>query len=138
MKIIVLLGRILFSLIFIFSGFSHFKKESMDYAASHGVMMPEVLVPASGILAILGGISVLLGLKAKWGAWLLILFLVPVTFMMHNFWTLTDAGMKQIQMVMFMKNISMLGGALLISYFGAGPFSLDAISNKASGSEKGS
>jgi putative oxidoreductase len=137
MKIIVLLGRILFSLIFTFSGFSHFKKESIDYGASHGVIMPEVLVPAAGVLAIVGGISVLLGIKAKWGAWLLVLFLVPVTFMMHNFWTLTDPGMKQIQMHMFMKNISMLGGALLISYFGAGPFSLDAISRKTSGSEKG-
>jgi putative oxidoreductase len=137
MNIIVLIGRILFSLIFIFSGFSHFKKESIDYAASHGVIMPEVLVPASGVLAIVGGISVLLGLKARSGAWLLVLFLVPVTFMMHNFWALTDPGMKQTQMHMFMKNISMLGGAFLITYFGAGPFSLDAISNKASGSEKG-
>jgi putative oxidoreductase len=51
---------------------------------------------------------------------------VPVTFMMHKFWTVQDPMMAQIQMIMFMKNISMLGGALLISQFGAGPFSLDA------------
>jgi len=55
-----------------------------------------------------------------------VLFLIPVTFMMHKFWTVSDPMMAQIQMVMFMKNVSMLGGALLISYFGAGPFSLDA------------
>lgn len=54
------------------------------------------------------------------------LFLVPVTLMMNKFWTVSDAMMAQIQMILFMKNVSMLGGALLISHFGAGPLSLDA------------
>jgi len=53
-------------------------------------------------------------------------FLIPVTLMLHKFWTVTDPMMAQIQMILFMKNVSMLGGALLISHFGAGPFSLDA------------
>jgi len=52
-----------------------------------------------------------------------VLFLIPVTLMMHKFWTVTDPMMAQIQMILFMKNVSMLGGALLISQFGAGPFS---------------
>jgi len=55
-----------------------------------------------------------------------VLFLIPVTLMMHKFWTIPDPMLAQIQMVMFMKNVSMLGGALLITQFGAGPFSLDA------------
>jgi putative oxidoreductase len=46
--------------------------------------------------------------------------------MMHKFWTVQDPMMAQIQMILFMKNVSMLGGALLVSQFGAGPFSLDA------------
>jgi putative oxidoreductase len=46
--------------------------------------------------------------------------------MMHKFWTVGDLMMAQVQMMMFMKNISMLGAALLISQFGAGPLSLDA------------
>jgi putative oxidoreductase len=46
--------------------------------------------------------------------------------MMHNFWAVHDPMMAQIHMGMFMKNMSMLGGALVISQFGAGPFSLDA------------
>ena len=46
--------------------------------------------------------------------------------MMHKFWTVTDPLMYQMQMVMFMKNVSMLGGALLISQFGSGPWSLDS------------
>ena len=66
------------------------------------------------------------GYKVEWGAGLVVLFLVPVTFMMHNFWAVSDPMMAQMQMAMFMKNLSMLGGALLISYFGAGPLSLDA------------
>jgi putative oxidoreductase len=78
------------------------------------------------VLAIAGGLSILLGYRAKLGAWLIVLFLVPVSLMMHKFWMVPDPMMAQIQMILFMKNVSMLGGALLISQFGAGPFSLDA------------
>jgi uncharacterized membrane protein YphA (DoxX/SURF4 family) len=81
---------------------------------------------ASGVVAIAGGLSILLGYRAKLGAWLIVLFLIPVTLMLHKFWTVQDPMMAQIQMILFMKNVSMLGGALLISQFGAGPFSLDA------------
>lgn len=125
MKYIVLIGRILYSLIFINSGIFHFTKGAVDYADAQGVPMASFLVPASGIMAIAGGLSVLLGYKTKWGAWLLVLFLIPVTLMMHAFWTISDATQQQVQMAMFMKNTSMLGAALLIAWFGAGPVSLD-------------
>jgi putative oxidoreductase len=46
--------------------------------------------------------------------------------MLHNFWAVKDPMMAQIQIAMFMKNVSMMGGALLISQFGAGPLSLDS------------
>jgi putative oxidoreductase len=123
---VVLAGRILFSAIFILSGFMHFSAQDIAYAASAGVPMPTLVVPASGILALLGGLSILLGYRAKIGAWLVVLFLVPVTLMMHNFWAVKDPMMAQMQMAMFMKNVTMIGGALLISQFGAGPLSLDA------------
>jgi putative oxidoreductase len=74
-----------------------------------------------------GGLSILLGYRAKIGAWLIVLFLVSVTPAMHNSWAVHDPMMAQMQMIMFMKNLSMLGGTLLISHFGAGPFSLDAL-----------
>jgi putative oxidoreductase len=83
-------------------------------------------VPLSGLLALAGGLSILLGYRAKIGAWLIIMFLAPVTLMMHKFWGVTDPAMTQIQEVMFMKNLALLGGALLISQFGAGPLSLDS------------
>jgi putative oxidoreductase len=132
MKFIAPVGRILYSLIFINSGFSHFSATTTGYANSQGVPMATVLVPFSGILAIAGGLSILFGYKAKWGAWLLVAFLIPVTLMMHAFWKLDDPTQHQMQMVMFMKNTSMLGAALLIAWFGAGPVSIDAGTKKNS------
>lgn len=126
MKYIVLLGRVSFSFIFLYTIFGHFSQQYVEYAASRGVPLPSVLVPLSGIIAILGALSIILGYKAKLGAWLIVLFLVPVTLMMHNFWGLEDAMAAMTQKVMFFKNLSMLGGALIIAYFGAGPLSLDA------------
>ena len=123
---IVLLGRLFFVAIFLTAGPNHFAKQTIAYAASQGVPLASVAVPISGLLAIIGGLSILLGYRAKIGAWLIVAFLVPVTFMMHKFWTVADPMMAQVQMVMFMKNVAMLGGALLISQFGAGPLSLDA------------
>src|SRR5881409_3308487 len=104
----------------------HFSPAYIGYAAQQGVPAAGLLVPLSGVIATLGGLSVTFGYKAKIGAWLLVLFLLPVTLKMHNFWAVTDPMMHGMQMAMFMKNVSMLGAALLITHFGAGPLSLDA------------
>lgn len=118
-------GRFFYTLIFLLSSMNHFKSAGVAYAASQGVPAPQLLVPLSGLMILFGGLSVLLGYRARLGALLLILFLVPVTLMMHNFWTLSDPMMYQIQQAMFMKNLSMLGAALMILYFGSGPVSFD-------------
>lgn len=122
---IVTLGRVLFSLIFLMTALSHFSSQTIAFAASQGVPLASIAVPLSGIIAILGGLSILLGYRARLGAWLIVLFLAGVTPMMHRFWDVTDPMMHMMQMVMFMKNVSMVGGALLISQFGSGPWSLD-------------
>ena len=124
-KTVVLLGRIFFSLIFLAAAPNHFAKQTIAYAASQGVPLASLAVPLSGVIAILGGLSILLGYRARLGAWLIALFLIGVT-PMHNFWAVHDPVMAQMQMIMFMKNLAILGGALLISQFGAGPMSLDA------------
>ena len=126
MKYSVLVGRLLYSLIFLLAGLGHFSQGTINYAAAHGVPWATVAVPVSGILALLGGLSVALGYKAKWGAGLLVLFLLPVTVMLHNFWAMQDPVIAQMHQAMFMKNVSILGGALLIFNFGSGPLSLDA------------
>lgn len=126
MKYVVLAGRILYAFIFIMAAPNHFSQQTIAYADAAHVPLASLAVPASGIIALLGGLSIALGYKAKWGAWLLVLFLVPVTLMMHNFWAVPDKMMAQMQMAMFIKNISLLGTALIISYFGSGPLSLDS------------
>jgi len=123
---LVVLGRFLFVLIFLMSGPRHFLSQTIAYAASQGVPLASISVPISGVLAVAGGLSILLGYRARIGAWLIVLFLVGVTPLMHKFWGVTDPMMYQIQFVMFMKNVSMLGGALLITQLGSGPWSLDA------------
>jgi len=123
---LVPVGRFLYSAIFLMTVLGHFSPGYIAYAAQQGVPAAGFLVPLSGVIATVGGLSVTLGYKAKLGAWLLVLFLVPVTIKMHAFWAVTDPMMRGIQMAMFMKNVSMLGAALLIAHFGAGPLSVDA------------
>jgi|SRR5690349_16102952 putative oxidoreductase len=125
MRAIVPVGRALFALIFIASVFSHFTRAAIDGAAAHGVPLATIAVPLAGLLAFVGGVSVLLGYRARFGAFLLLLFLVPVTFVMHAFWSVPDPTMAMVQKAMFMKNVSLMGGALLIMYYGPGPVSLD-------------
>lgn len=127
MKYIPLAGRILFSLMFIMSGFGHLTNSAgmAQYAGSMGVPAPFLAVIISGIMIMLGALSVMLGYKVKIGTILLVVFLIPTTFIMHNFWSIEDPMQSQMQMAMFMKNLSMLGGALLIYYFGTGPLSME-------------
>ena len=126
MRFLVPVGRILFALIFITAAPRHFSHEGIQHAADLATPLAVVLVPISGVMAILGGLSVALGFRARWGAWLLVAFLLPVTFTMHAFWKLHDPAAAHIQQAMFAKNMSMLGAALLITYFGAGPVSVDS------------
>ena len=128
MNAIPLIGRLLFALIFVMSSFNDFSSATIGYAASQGVPMANILVPVSGVLALVGGLSIIVGFKAKLGAVLLILFLVPVSVMLHAFWKETDPQAHQMQMIQFMKNLSMMGGALMIAYFGSGPLSVDRAS----------
>jgi len=123
---IALLGRLLFALIFLMSAPMDFSSQTIAYAASQGVPFATIAVPLAGVIALAGGLSVLLGYRARIGAWLIVLFLAAVTPMMHNFWAVADPTMHQMQFIMFLKNLSMLGGALFISQTGAGPWSLDA------------
>ena len=125
MKYLVLAGRILYAAIFLISAPGHFTEKMISFAAGKGVPMAHLAVPLAGVICFLGGLSVLLGYKAKLGAWLLVIFLVPVTLMIHNFWAIADPVQARIQYINFMKNLSMLGAALMIASFGSGPLSID-------------
>lgn len=128
---LLLVGRVIFSAFFIYSGFNHLTKVGMmaQYSASQGVPAPTLAVIVTGVMLLVGGLSILLGWQVKLGALLLVLFLVPVAFFMHRFWGLADPMMAQNQMAHFWKNIALAGGALMIyalaaMYPGRWPYSV--------------
>ena len=125
-RYLVPLGRAAFAGVFVVFAPGDFTPQGVAFAAQQGVPLPGVLVPLAGVISLAGGLSVVLGYRARVGACLLMLFLVPVTYWMHNFWAIRDPMMAQMQFGFFMANVSRVGGALLIAHFGAGPLSLDA------------
>jgi putative oxidoreductase len=124
MKYILLLGRVLFSSVFFIKGLENFFPNMIDFATTMDVPMPAILVPVAGIVAFIGALSILLGFKARWGAWLLIIFLLPITLIMHRFWEFNDSYNTMMHQYCFWKNISLIGAAFMITYFGSGPLSL--------------
>jgi len=112
----LLVGRVVFSFFFIYSGFNHLTKLSMyaQYAGGSGVPAPTLAVIVTGLMLLAGGLSILLGVQPRWGALLLVAFLIPVAFMIHRFWGLTDPMMAATQAAHFWKNIALAGAALMI------------------------
>ena len=125
-RYLALVGRQLFSVIFIIASAGHFTAGTIVRAAEHGVPMAGLLVPVSGVIALLGGLSVLFGFRARIGGALLVVFLIPVTFTMHNFWAAADPAAFRLELLLFLRNIVLLGCALLVTAAGAGSLSLDA------------
>jgi len=110
------LGRILFGGYFMMSGFNHFKMLTMmsEYAKSKGAPVPKLSVAVSGLLLLLGGVSILFNYFTSIGLIALVLFLIPVTFIMHAFWKIQDPTAKMHEMVNFMKNVALLGAVLIL------------------------
>ena len=127
MKVLHLIGRILFGLLFVFNGLNHFMQLDAltQYAASQGVPMPQVAVIVTGAMILLGGLSIIFGYQRKVGLWLLIVFLIPTSLIMHQFWAL-EGQQAQTQMAHFLKNLSLAGAALALLLFADRdwPFSL--------------
>lgn len=116
MEIAFLVGRILVGAFWLFNAFNHFSQAKMmaAYAQSKGVPLPSLAVPGTGLLLLIGGVSVLTGLYPLIGVVALVLFLIPTTFIMHNFWAIQDAQMKMVEMVNFNKNLALLGFSLML------------------------
>ncbi|MEX2210369.1 MAG: DoxX family protein [Gaiellaceae bacterium] len=117
---VLLIGRILFALIFVMSGAKvHLiqRAQGVQYARANQVPVPELLVPLSGLMAVVGGAFVALGLWADLGALLLAAFAFPVGLGMHAFWKLPDPMERANQQAHFMKNLSIGGAALALFVF---------------------
>jgi uncharacterized membrane protein YphA (DoxX/SURF4 family) len=111
-----LLGRLVFGGFFLYSGIHHFLDRKMlaQYAASKKVPAPDVAVMASGAMMIMGGASILSGVKPKLGTLAIMGFLGGVSPMIHDFWSHQDPNQRLADMVYFTKNLALLGGALAL------------------------
>jgi uncharacterized membrane protein YphA (DoxX/SURF4 family) len=116
MKAPFLIGRILFGGYFLYSGINHLvqRKNMASYSASKGVPKPEVAVTATAVPLMVGGTSILLGLKPKWGAIAILGFLAGVSPIMHDFWRNEDPNERTNNMTSFLKNLALAGGALAL------------------------
>lgn len=114
MEFLFVIARVLFGGYFIMSGYKHITKGGhlIGYAASKKVPNPKMAVLLSGILVLLGGLGILFWVYVDWSVFFIILFLVPVTFMMHDFWSEKDQMTRMNSYIGFTKNIALIGGAL--------------------------
>ena len=123
MNAVLVIGRVLFALIFINSGISHLTKlEAMTgYATYKKVPAAKLSVIVSGLMILVGGLYIAFGVYADLGALLIALFLIPAAVLMHAFWKETDATAKQNETIGFFKDLSLAGAALIIfALVGAG------------------
>jgi uncharacterized membrane protein YphA (DoxX/SURF4 family) len=116
MEIAFLIGRIIVGLYWLMGAVNHFTqvKSMVPYAKMKNVPMAELAVPGTGVLLLVAALSIITGFYPVVAVAALVVFLVPVTFMMHNFWTIEDPMAKMSDMIMFTKNISMLGYTLIL------------------------
>src|SRR5450759_3248029 len=121
-----LAGRALLALIFIVSGFGKITgfAGTAGFMASKGMPMAEVLLVGTIAVEFLGGLMLLVGWKARWAALAIFLFIIPATLIFHNPAGLTGQE-AQNQMINIMKNLSIMGGMLMVFAFGPGAWSLD-------------
>jgi putative oxidoreductase len=116
MKAPFLLGRILFGGFFLYNGINHLKNagDMAPYAESKGVPAPELAVKLSAVPLIIGGASILLGVKPKIGSMAVLGFLAGVSPIMHDFWRNEDPNERMKNMVDFTKNAALAGAALAL------------------------
>ncbi len=120
------LGRLLLSLIFLVSAAG----KVMDwggtaaYMEAKGIPLAPVFLAGAILFEVGGALMVLLGFKARIGAVALVAFLIPTTVLFHNFWSF-EGDEQKMQMISFLKNLSIMGGLLMILGGGPGYFSLD-------------
>ena len=115
MRIPFLIGRAMFGGFFIMSGIKHFQqqKQMAQYAAAKKVPKPDLVVKATGAMLVVGGTSILLGIKPKLGTLAVLGFLAGVSPVMHDFWN-EQAEQRMNDMINFTKNMALAGGAMAL------------------------
>ncbi len=124
--VIDLLGRIFLSFIFLYDAYDSifYFKETKEKMTEYGVTWnQDFLLFGAIFLLVFGGILVLIGYRASFGAVLLLLYWVPVTFIVHSFWN-DPEDIKRLQAILFMKNIAIIGGLFMVLVNGSGRYSV--------------
>jgi putative oxidoreductase len=123
----LLVGRILMALIFLMSGFQKIFQfnGTAQKIAEQGLPLASIALAFAILFEVAGGLSVVFGFKTRLGSIFLILFLIPATLLFHDFWTFSGDEVRA-QMVHFMKNLSILGGLLVLATQGPGALSVDS------------
>jgi putative oxidoreductase len=123
---VALFGRIVMSVIFITSGFGKLMgfSETAHMIESKGVPLPEIAAVIAVLIELGGGLALLFGWKTRWAAVAFVVFLVVITPIFHGFWTMEGAA-RSANQINFMKNLTILGGFLLLYAFGPGRYSID-------------
>ena len=124
---VLVIARVLLALMFVLAGASKFGNlgGTAGYIASKGLPFPMLLAFGTAALELIGGLAIMFGLQARIAALALAVFTLLASLLFHNFWAL-PADQQMVQQLMFMKNLSVAGGLLLLFSFGAGAASLDA------------
>ena len=123
-NLLVLVARIFISSFFLWASMKKVMNWTSTVAYMQTKKVPGALVPAAMLLQIVGGLSVLLGFEARIGALLLIVFIIPAAWKLHDFWNVAETE-KVSQKSLFMKDVAILGGLLLLLATGAGRFALN-------------
>ncbi len=117
MKVLFLLGRAVFGGFFLYNGIHHFKerRQLAQYAGAKHMPAPDVAVMITGAMMLLGGTSILLGIKPKYGALAIAAFLAGVSPLMHDFWRAEEPGQRMNDLINFSKNMALLGSAVALA-----------------------
>ena len=129
---LTLIGRIMLAVLFLPAGLSKIGgfAGTAGYIASKGLPLPEVGAAIAIAVEVFGGLALILGLGTRWASLILAVFTVIAGVIFHNFWAM-PAEQQMVQQIMFMKNIAIAGGLLLLAAWGPGALSMDAKRGRA-------
>jgi putative oxidoreductase len=121
-----LFGRVLLALVFLLSGIGKLRgfDGTVAYISSVGLPLPSVLAALALALEIVAGVALILGYRTRWAALALAAFTLVAAFLFHNFWSMPEQA-QVMQQIMFLKNLAIAGGLLMVAAYGPGAWSLD-------------
>lgn len=124
---LALIARILLALLFLIAGFGKIGgfAGTAGYIASKGLPLPELGAAIAIVVEFGGALALIAGFQTRIVALVMAVFTVATGVIFHNYWAM-PADQVMVNQIMFMKNLSIAGGLLMLSAFGAGSLSLDA------------